>query len=73
MKLISEKAEFFIFLLEKYAEKKNTITKDVLNLWNEKRIVDYINNMYEQYHSERIENAIEDIDRKLAILNTSRK
>ena len=65
MKLISDKAEFFIFLLEKYAEEKKISSKDALNFWKEKNIVDYINNMYEQYHSERIENAIQDIDRKL--------
>ena len=64
MKQISDKAEFFIFLLEKYAEAKSMPAKDVLNLWNEREIVDYINDMYEQYHTERIENAIEDIERK---------
>ena len=67
MKLISEKADFFIFLLERYAEEKNLSSKDALILWKEKNIIDYINNMYEQYHSERIENAIQDIDRKLNI------
>ena len=66
MKNISDKADFFIFLLEKYAEIKNNSARNILNLWKEKKIVDYINNMYEQYHSERIENAIQDIDRKMA-------
>ena len=64
MKKISDKAEFFIFLLEKYAEAKGVFAKDALNLWKEKGIVDYINNMYEQYHTERIENAIQDIEKK---------
>jgi len=64
MKRISDKAEFFIFLLEKYAEAKDVPAKEALNLWNERGIVDYINDMYEQYHTERIENAIQDIDRK---------
>jgi len=64
MKKISDEAEFFIFLLEKYAEAKNMPAKDALNIWKEKGIVDYINNMYEQYHTERIENAIHDIERK---------
>ena len=68
MKLISEKSDFFIFLLEKYAERKKTTSKDALNMWKEKNIVNYINDMYEQYHSERIDNAIQDIDRKLGIL-----
>jgi len=64
MKIISEKSEFFIFLLEKYAEIKMISSKDVLNIWKDKNIIEYINGMYEQYHSERIENAIEDIERK---------
>jgi 16S rRNA C1402 N4-methylase RsmH len=64
MKRISDKADFFIFLLEKYAEIKNMSAKDVLNSWKEKGLVDYINGMYEQYHTERIENAIQDIERK---------
>ena len=65
MKNISDKNEFFIFLLEKYAEIKNKSSKYVLNLWKEKEIIDYINDMYGQYHSERVENAIEDIDNKI--------
>ncbi len=65
MKKISAKAEYFIFLLEKYAEAKKMPAKEVLNLWTKKGIVDYINNMYELYHIERTENAIQDIDRKL--------
>ena len=65
MKMISDKAVFFIFLQEKYAEAKNVSSKDVLKLWKEKELIDYINNMYEQYHTERVENAIQDIDEKL--------
>ena len=64
MKKTSGRAEFFIFLLEKYAESKNMLAKEVLNFWKENEMVDYINNMYEQYHTERIENAIQDIERK---------
>jgi len=69
MKKISDRAEFFIFLLEKYAEAKNMPAKEVLNFWKEKDIVDYINDMYELYHIERIENAIQDIDRKCDFKN----
>ena len=67
MKQISDKAEFFIFLLEKYAEVKSVSAKDALNRWKESGIVDYINGMYEQYHTERIENAIQDIERKCQV------
>ena len=65
MKAISDKNEFFIFLLEKYAEEKEISAKNILNMWKENNLIDYINDMYEQYHSERIENAIQDIDNKL--------
>jgi len=65
MKMISDKAVFFIFLQEKYAELKNISSKSVLKLWKENKLIDYINNMYEQYHTERVENAIQDIDNKL--------
>jgi len=65
MKKISDKSEFFIFLLEKYAEAKKISAKEVLNTWNESKMVDYINSMYELYHTERIENAIQDIESKL--------
>ena len=60
----NRQSRIFIFLLEKYAEAKGVPAKDALNLWKEKEIVDYINGMYEQYHTERIENAIQDIERK---------
>jgi hypothetical protein len=68
MKKISGKAEFFIFLLEKYAHAKNMPAKDILNFWKEKGMVDYINGMYEQYHTERIENAMQDIEMKCRML-----
>jgi intein-encoded DNA endonuclease-like protein len=67
MKKISDRAEFFIFLLEKYAETKKVSTKSVLNFWKEKGVIDYINDMYELYHAERIENAIQDIERKCTL------
>jgi ATP-dependent RNA circularization protein (DNA/RNA ligase family) len=66
MTRISNQAEFFIFLLEKYAEYKSLPAGEMLNLWQEHGLVDYINAMYEQYHTERIENTFADINRKLA-------
>ena len=64
MKRISNRTEFFIFLLEKYAEHKSLPAHEVLQQWNASGLTDYINAMYEQYHTERLENAFEDIDRK---------
>lgn len=60
----SDKVYFFVYLLEKYAAYKSRPTNEVLKEWNDFGLINYINDMYEQYHSERIENAFEDIDRK---------
>jgi len=65
MKKISNQSEFFIFLLEKYAEYKSLHANEILNLWQKRGLIDYINGMYEQYHTERLENAFADIDRKM--------
>ena len=61
---ISSQSEFFIFLLEKYAEHKSLPAGEVLKHWQEGGLLEYINGMYEQYHIERIENAFADIDGK---------
>lgn len=58
--------EFFIFLIENYAEYKNTTADAVLKLWDELKLTDFIYEMYERYHTERLENAFEDIDRLVA-------
>ena len=65
MTKISNQSEFFIFLLEKYAEYKLLPANEILNLWQGLGLIDYINGMYEQYHTERLENAFADIDRKI--------
>ncbi|MCM1245954.1 MAG: DUF3791 domain-containing protein [Roseburia sp.] len=54
---------FFIFLLENYAEYKNTTGDEVLRLWDKLKLTDFIYDMYERYHAERLENAFEDIDK----------
>lgn len=53
---------FFIFLLEHYAEYKNTSADNVLRKWDELELTDFIYEMYERYHVERLENAFDDID-----------
>jgi hypothetical protein len=64
MKKISNQSHFFIFLLEKYAEQKGLPAGEVLKHWQEQGLIDYINGMYGQYHTERLENAFADIDNK---------
>jgi hypothetical protein len=71
MTKISNQSEFFIFLLEKYAEYKSLPANEILNFWQERGLIYYINGMYEQYHTERLENAFSDIDRKMEIIRES--
>jgi len=65
MTRISNQSEFFIFLLEKYAQYKSLPASEILNIWQERGLINNINGMYEQYHTERLENAFADIDRKI--------
>jgi hypothetical protein len=59
---MTDELKFFILLLEKYAYDKNIPTADVLREWEEKNLVQEIYDSYEVYHTERIENAYEDVE-----------
>ncbi len=63
---MSKEMEFFIYLLEYYAEYSNTTANLVLQKWNEKGITQAIYDNYWLYHTESIQNALEDIDSLLA-------
>lgn len=54
--------KFFMYLSEYYAAYKNKKTGDVLKEWEEAEITQKIYDNYWLYHTERIENAFEDID-----------
>lgn len=60
---MTKEMEFFIFLLEHYADYKNTTADKVLKQWDDLGITDFIYDMYEMYHVEKLENAFDDIDR----------
>lgn len=55
--------DFFIFLLENYAAYKGSTADKILSKWDSLNLTDFIYEMYERYHTERIENAFDDIDR----------
>ena len=57
---------FFIYLLERYAEYRQVSAQKVLAMWESLGITQFIVDMYELYHIERLENAFEDIDRMMA-------
>lgn len=54
--------EFFIYLLEYYAAYKNKRSGEVFEEWEERGIIQMVYDNYWVYHTERIENAFEDID-----------
>jgi len=62
---MSNEIAFFAYLLEKYAEYKNENTADMLAKWEQSNLIEYIMQMYQMYHTERIENAFADIDGKI--------
>lgn len=63
---MTDELKFFILLLEKYAYDKNYSTADVLHEWESKGIVQDIFDSYMIYHTERIENAYDDVENLLA-------
>lgn len=63
---MTKEEEFFIFLIEQYAAYKNTAANTVLEKLDELNLTELVINMYEQYHSEAIQNAFKDIDTLIA-------
>ena len=59
---MDHEAEFFLFLLERYAEYKDMSSGDVMRLWDTHNLVPYIMDNYFMYHQEANENAFADID-----------
>lgn len=63
---MSKELEFFLFLLERYAEGKGRLAGDVLREWDEHGVTDTIFDGYFQYHQEALDNAFADIDSLVA-------
>ena len=59
---ISREMDFFMYLIEAYAARKDRPTSEVMKEWDELGLTDLIFGMYEKYHVEAIDNAFEDID-----------
>lgn len=60
---MNKESEFYIYLLENYAEYKGTSANGILKKWKELGIDELIYDLYEIYHSERLQNAYDDIDK----------
>lgn len=59
---MSKEMDFFIFLLEQYAQSRGTTADKTLKLWDSLQLTERIYNMYERYHCESLDNAFSDID-----------
>lgn len=59
---MTKEMEFFIYLMEMYAENKGISTTVIVNKLKNLDLIEMIYNMYERYHQEAIENAYDDID-----------
>ncbi len=68
---MSKEMSFFIYLLEKYASYKETSADEVLRVLKEKNLVKFVRDMYEMYHTERLENAYADLDSLIATGKTA--
>ena len=64
---MSEESRYFLYLIEQYALNKGITGKETLDLFEKQNLVKYIYSMYQTYHTERVNNAIEDIDNKIAL------
>ena len=60
---MSKEGEFFIYLLERYADYKKEKASEILKMWDQSDITKLIYDLYDIYHVERLENAFEDIDK----------
>lgn len=60
---MAREMQFFMRLINKYAEYKNSTAGDILTLWDELEISSLIYENYEAYRNESIENVFADIDK----------
>lgn len=68
---MTKEFRFFTYLLESYAAYKETTADQVLQMLDEKHLTQFVYDMYELYHSERIENAFADLDSLIATGETA--
>ena len=59
---MSKETSFFIYLIENYARYKDKTADQVLKEWDALDLTDFIYDMYEIYHVERLQNGFDDID-----------
>ena len=60
---MAREMQFFMQLINKYAEYKNSTAGDTLTLWDELEISSFIYENYETYRNESLEKIFADIDK----------
>ena len=60
---MAREMQFFMQLINKYAEYKNSTAGDILTIWDDLDISSLIYENYETYRNESLENVFADIDR----------
>ncbi len=63
---MTDEMQFFLFLIERYADYKGRATGAVLREWDEKGVTQEIYDGYFQYNQEALQNAYRDIDSLVA-------
>jgi len=62
---MSREFKFFIYLLERYAARNGETADVTYKRLADHGVIDYAMNMYELYHVENLDNAFDDLDRKV--------
>lgn len=65
MNAMSREMSFFIYLLERFAAYRGETADITLKLLKERGLYDYAVDMYELYHVESLQNAFDDLNRRL--------
>lgn len=60
---MAREMQFFMQLINKYAEYKNSTAGDILTIWDDLDISSLIYENYETYRNESLENVFADIDK----------
>ena len=59
---MSDEGRYLIFLTEQYALAHGIDGSRAMRIFLDHDLLDYIRDMYDTYHTERVENAIADLD-----------
>ena len=68
---MSTEGKFLVYCLELYKREKNLTGKQVLELFNQYGVIEYVMSFYESLHTTGWQYTIEDIDEFIAVRQTA--